>query len=958
MTDAALPRGAQYSLAGKLLVKLGIRPEENTVVALLFSNMFMSGIATGMIRICAYTLFLEKFGSEKLALVAILLAVTGTVVTLLIDRLTHRLSVAGYIYTILGTVIGGLLIFRVILGITEVPSVIFFLPLFFEIAYMLFSLQFLALLSRLLDVRQSKRLAGVARSGEFLAEMVGGLAVALLLKFMNVVDLLLVAIVATLFVGVVIQVTVRRFSGKLILTSEDLAEDENQSRLLGMLRLPYVRLISLCYAAYIFAYFFLDVAFYRYASIQFPDQRMLAEFLGKFFAGTGVVTLLVMVFAFAPFLRRFGILAGVLAFPIVIATGSMTVSMLELSGAEIFVVFVVMAATNGARFVLQSAIWRPSVSILFQVLPDRQRTQGSSLIEGVIDPFAGGVAGLTLYFLSSYLHWEPQIFLMLLSAIMVAWIATGVVIRRMYLSHLVVSIQKRKLGELSLKDLDNASLDIIKEGLKSPYPAEIFYCLNILEELEHPEITELLKQVVASADRDVRMDVLRRIARLHIEPLTQRVNERIEAEDDPEVRGQALKTYAALGAEDTEEKLTPFLDSSERALSEGALVGLLTYDPRNDAALDYLLGQVRAGSSADRKFAAAILGEVGKPTFSGFLVELLDDRDSDVVNEAILAASRIKDPRLINILVSKISMPKLQGRAALALQSFGEQALYDLDLALTAPTASRRVKRQIVDIVREIGGEKAIEILLRHIDIEPPGLRHQVYLGLAMLHYQADPDDQYVFVNRLEEEVQQITWLLAAMEDLYRATRYHGLTAALGQELDQHRDNMLLLISFLFPSIVMLDTRANIDSKVSELRTFALEVLDNLLTTEIKQVVIPILDDLTVSERLSHLAMRYPQPKLEPDARFDKQVSQHFNDSSFWTKACLLHLIGQRRTTEHLPVVEQALEDPEPIVRETANWALAQLQPPELKRMLTARADDPDDSVRHVVRGLLAMLPA
>ena len=50
---------------------------------------------------------------------------------------------------------------------------IFALPLLFEVMYMLFSLQFIALLSRLLNVRQTKRLSGLTRSGEFLAEMVG-----------------------------------------------------------------------------------------------------------------------------------------------------------------------------------------------------------------------------------------------------------------------------------------------------------------------------------------------------------------------------------------------------------------------------------------------------------------------------------------------------------------------------------------------------------------------------------------------------------------------------------------------------------------------------------------------------------------------------------------------------------------------------------------------------------------
>ncbi len=939
------------------LKRIGIRPDERGVTALLFGNMFLSGIAIGMIRVCAFTLFLEHYGADRLALVAILLAVTGTVVTLVIERGTRHLSIAGYLFTVLGTILVGLVIARGLLGLPEPKLVIFFLPLFFEIVYMLFSLQFLALLSKLLNVRQSKRLSGIARSGEFLAEMVGGLSIALLLRFIDVPELLWVAALATFGVFAIVVMTVRQFRGQLMRTTQDLEEEEAQGgQLLGMMKLPYVRLISLCYAAYIFAYFFLDVAFYRYASAQFPDQRVMAEFLGQFFAVIGLVTLLTMVIVFAPFLRRFGILAGVLAFPAVVAVGSTAVTSLELAQADIAIIFGVMVVTNGARFVLQSAIWRPSVAILFQVLPDRQRSRGTALIEGVIDPFAGGVAGVCLFILSDTLGLEPKYFLIALTVLMITWFALGFSIRRMYLSNLVVSIQKRKLGELSLQELDNASLDIIKRGLNSPYPAEIFYCLNILEELEHPEITELIKDVISSPDHDVRMNVLERIERLRIEPLQQHVLARIESESYPAVRGQALKTYAALGADDVIERLSTYLDAADDPVRAGALVGILSYEPSNPDAQDYLLALIRSETTSNRRLAARALGQIASSDFSGFLVELLDDADPDVVNEAILAAANLQDNRLIEVLVRKLADRRFQGRAGLALHQYGEDALYYLELGFTSPSATRQTRRQMIEVIREIGGVSAIELLLRHIDIEQPELKHQIYLALATLHYQADADDQYVFVNKLEEEVQQITWLLASMEDLYGSETYHQLTAALGEELDHHRDNMLLLTSFLFPSIVMLDTRANIDSKVSELRVFALEVLDNLLTTEIKQVVIPVLDDLNVSERLALLRTRYPQESLGAEARFHRLVEEHFDERFFWTQASLLLLIGQHAATEHLAIVERSLEHAEPIVRETAGWALAQLNPPDLRQQLQRRADDPNAPVREVIQALLAEL--
>lgn len=941
----------------RLLARFGIRPEDKTATALMFSNMFMSGIAIGMIRVCAFTLFLAYWESEQLALIAILIAAVGMPMTLLIDRLTHRFAVRNYLFTLLGVIFVGLAVMRGLLGVSSDPYLIFALPLFFELVYMLFSLQFVALLSRLLNVRQTKRLSGIARSGEFMAELVGGLLIVVLLNFIAVPDLLVVAMMTTLVVFGIVSYTVSHFRSTLYVNAEDISEGQQESRLLGMLRLPYIRLITFCYIAYMFAYYFLDVAFYSYASAQFPDEKALASFIAEFFAISGLLTMLTMVFLFAPFLRKFGILAGVIAFPVIIFIGASAVSVMEFSGAELSAIFAVMVVTNASRIILQSAIWKSSVTILFQVMPDRQRSQGISLTEGVIDPVAGGVAGLCLYLLTTQLGFEPKQFLILLAVLMLCWIVIGFYVRRHYLSNLVVNIQKRKLGEMALTDLDNTSLEIIKTGLNSSYPAEIFYCLNLLEEMEHPEITELIKEVLDNKDHDVRMDVLKRIASMEIQPLAGRVMDRINQEPDPRVRGQALKTYARLNGSDTLETLKPYLNAHDVHLRKGALVGILLFDQDDEVANDYLLQSVRSTSIDERIFAAEVIGEIGTEHFSGYLVELLDDLDPIVVEKAIFAAGQLKDPRLVNVLVGKLSNVALQGTTSAALRHFGEAAIYDLDVGITSPTATRQEKFHIIDTIREIGGERAIEILLRHLDIVQPELRHQVHLALASLHYQAEPDDQYLFVNALDEEVQLITWLLATLEDLKNEPQYETLHGALSSELEVRRDNMLLLISFLFPSIVMLDTRENIDSKVADMRVFALEILDNLLTGEIKQIVLPLLDDLTVTERLEQMSLRFPQQRLSAEARFHDVVNNHFDRAFFWTRSCMLFQIGQSQSKDHLPQIETALTDKEGVIRETALWCLGEIKPPGLRKTVSGFLDDSNAAVRILAKELHSTLP-
>ena len=943
------------------LKAIGVRPQESSLVALLFSNMFMSGLAIGMIRVCAFTLFLDMFGSDQLAVIAILLAFTGTFVTVLISNFTRSFSINGYLSTILGTILVGLIGFRLLLdntGGSENDLLIFCLPLFFEVVYMLFSLQFISLLSRLLNVRQTKRLSGITRSGEFLAEIVGGLSIVLLLNYMTVQDLLYVAMFATLGVLAIVQFTVRKFQQSLLITSDDLVKDKKEDRIGTLLKRPYVRLIGLCYAGFIFAYFFLDVAFYDYASKQYPNETDLAAFIGQFFATAGLITLVTMVFLFAPFFRRYGVLGGMIAFPIVIGIGSVAISAMELNGVATHFIFIVMVLTNGMRFVLQSAIWRPSVAILFQVLPDRQRTQGTALIEGIIDPISGGIAGACLYGLTNLLGWAPKYFLLLLAAIMVVWIAASVVIRKMYLSNLLINIQKRKLGELSLQELDPASLDIIKDGLKSVYPAEIFYCLNLLEEIDHPEITELIKTTLNHENEAVRIDALNRTRRLQLKPLTAQVRKLIDTELDPAVLGQALKTYSSLRPSDTIECLRKVLVISNPHVRKGALVGILDFNPTFQPAIDLLLSMTQSPQAIIRSLSAEIIGEIGSTDFTFYLAPLMNDEVTSVVREAILAAGKLKDPDLLSAIVAHISNPNLHGVAGVALRQYGDSALYELEARFNATSTSRQEKIRIIDIVKEIDAKRSREFLIRHLKTPKPELRHALFLALASTHYQADTDDKYLFANFLDSEVKSITRLLAASVDLNLEPDYTPLRDALNNELAVRLDNMLLIVSFLFPSIIMLETRANIDSKVTDHRVFALEVLDNLLTPDIKQVVIPLLDDIPAIDKLEALNTSYPQRKLNPELRFEDLLHYHADHAFFWTKATLLHQIGKQKNTSHLKYVNDELQNEEPIIRETAYWALAQLAPRDLRQTLMANKDDPSPMVALAVNELISRLPA
>jgi hypothetical protein len=512
---------------------------------------------------------------------------------------------------------------------------------------------------------------------------------------------------------------------------------------------------------------------------------------------------------------------------------------------------------------------------------------------------------------------------------MISWIAMGIFVRRSYLSHLVESIQKRRLGELSVAQLDRSSLAIITAGLGSPFPAEICYYLDTLEKMEHPDLANHIQYTLANKNQIVKLDALKRIEKLQLARLSPGVKQHMQSSVNPQVRSQAFRTYAVLSLEDTLEQLRPGLTSAHPNLRSGALVGILSFSETNDDALDHLRNAVCSDEAEERIFAANVMGDLGGDQFFDFLIELMQDPDTRVIEQAIIAAGQGQDTRLIGRLVNLLNSPRYRGCAGLALQRFGKSALYELDIAFNSLTATRPVKCKILEIIQKPKDPLAQQTLLRYLGAGQLGLRHVVYLGLANLHYQANADDHWRFVSRLHEEAKAATWLLASMMDLHDREAYEHVAAALRSEFDVHRDNLMLLASFIFGSAVMMNSRANIDSNVADLHIFALETLDNLLSREIRLIMIPLLEDLTISERLTKLQVYYPQASMAPEDRSRDIVLQHFDDALFWTRSCLLFRIGQKLHIEYLDVVQSCLKDPEPIVNETALWALAQLKPAE-----------------------------
>ncbi|HEY6435158.1 MAG TPA: hypothetical protein VIY47_01095, partial [Ignavibacteriaceae bacterium] len=121
--------------------------------------------------------------------------------------------------------------------------------------------------------------------------------------------------------------------------------------------------------------------------------------------------------------------------------------------------------------------------------------------------------------------------------------------------------------------------------------------------------------------------------------------------------------------------------------------------------------------------------------------------------------------------------------------------------------------------------------------------------------------------------------------------------------------------------------KESIESGTAEGVTYAIELLDVFLSDQLKQRVIPILDDVSNNEKIKRLELFYPRVRLDEKLVLKFIINRDFTQSNRWTKACVLHQIGILKIEDFTLDLISQLFNPDQLIQETAAWALYQIDP-------------------------------
>ena len=119
----------------------------------------------------------------------------------------------------------------------------------------------------------------------------------------------------------------------------------------------------------------------------------------------------------------------------------------------------------------------------------------------------------------------------------------------------------------------------------------------------------------------------------------------------------------------------------------------------------------------------------------------------------------------------------------------------------------------------------------------------------------------------------------------------------------------------------MLHAYLGLTSNVSRLRANAIEFLDNVLDSDLKKSLIPIVESAR-PELLKN--KQHPLPSQMSDA--EESIRYVLRGDDIWLSACALYLIAMYRYRQFEDSVRPLLKAQHPMVRETARLCIQLLE--------------------------------
>lgn len=391
------------------LLKTWLRLKEDDLkpTFLLLSLSFTLGGFISLYLVSSQTLFLAQYGTEKLPIAFIASGLLGLIVWYFTSIIDKGLSFGNQIRLKCFIALGSIVLLTIIQNFGLYEHASFILYVWLRVALYLSIVILWGLANNIFNLESAKRVFPIIAIGEGVAYMLGFFSVSLILKFIPLEQLLylcsIAVLISVLLAGYIHNnfiksKTEQNVPKKIVSTSEE--NIKKQQNFWSILDDPYLKVLLLLALFPVFSRFFIDFLFLDRVNVLFEDKTSVANFLALFFGFSSMIEMLLKSTLASRFYSRYGILAGILFFPVALMIGIGLSLIFNITTSSLLILFSFIALVRLLERAIRSSFYDPSFQILYQPIESSQRTTFQNQVEGVPKTIGTLLAGFVLLMIS------------------------------------------------------------------------------------------------------------------------------------------------------------------------------------------------------------------------------------------------------------------------------------------------------------------------------------------------------------------------------------------------------------------------------------------------------------------------------------------------------------------------------------------------------------------------------
>ena len=805
-----------------------IKPGEELIASLLFLYFFLIMFPYGIIKPVRDAQYLMELGSIKLPFAYLSTAIIMGFFIHFYSKLQVRVKRRVLI-------ISSLIFFTVTCSVSRqffMREELEWMPLAFWIWANIFIVvlvtQFWILVNDVFNPREVKRLIGFFGSGGLLGGILGGLLTGSLGRDIPDELLLIASGILILSVFVVNYIFIWQRKNKPITDkpnylNKERAKEPAKAGFIDCFNTVrknyYLKLLAV-----VVTLTFIVTTFIDYQSKTVISMKMLrideyTEFFGYFHAGLYVLPFIISLFVTSNLIKSYGIRIILLLFPLVL--------LLCFGGIALWPVLGFALAIKASDKSLSFSINQYIRELLYIPVSPELKYKAKIFIDMFLNRFAKGIGALILM-IFIFLPPDPwqnrvQIVSIIAVVFIIAWVFANLKVSKEY-----TNIVKQKLemkwdrgDKVVAEKMDVDYTKLVFDTIESRDRSSVLYAMNLFDLIKQDKLTpEVRKLISYKADE------------------------------------RRVSSYGGL-FESGETTLVPETDDmlSEEVLGKEVkeIMSLDVYQEVMKGYIDKVLVDETGDTETSKMEVAKAIGlmESHSP-LAQKLEELLEDESPEVSKYAIESAARLKRREHVPGLIYKLHNPLTREDACTALEKYGERIVGTLSDYLGDSDEDVGLRKEVASVLARIPIQDSADFLAWELAEDNEDMDPELIDALDRIR-SGKPDIQVqeeIIKTKIFKEIKKYYQILIKFYDAKSKAKKVKMSEQLSENLAASMMNIFKLLGLIYSHEDIFRAYQNIRTATKDSVDYALELLDNILPKEIRDVVFPLIEDLPLKERV------------------------------------------------------------------------------------------------------------